>query len=105
MSDLVDRQDAIDTIAKVDMQIYDGDSAVGKRFYLTQEEMIAILESLPSTEPKTAKVEKQEKVYESSNHMFAYETWGECGNCGEPVKQGANYCSWCGMKLDWSRNE
>ena len=56
-------------------------------------------------EPELAKVEKQEKVYESSDHMFAYETLGECGNCGEPVKQGANYCSWCGMKLDWSNDE
>lgn len=52
MSDLIKRQDAIDAIANVDMQVYEGDAAVGRRLYLTQEEMLAIIENLPSVEPK-----------------------------------------------------
>ena len=91
MSDLISRQDAIDIVHYYIESGYKCD--------IFQE-----LKDLPSAEPETAKVEKQEKVYESSDHMFAYETWGECGNCGEPVKQGANYCSWCGMKLDWDKD-
>ena len=100
MSDLINRQNAIDALGEKPVGDTDWDLGCRNQWEWDTE----ILRTLPSAEPKTAKVEKQKKVYESSNHMFAYETWGECGNCGEPVKQGANYCSWCGMKLDWSNN-
>ena len=72
--------------------------------YISYYKLLMLICRLPSAEQETAKVKKQGKVYESSDHMFAYETWGECGNCGEPVKQGVNYCSWCGMKLDWDKD-
>ena len=52
MSDLISRQDAIDAIANVDMQVYEGDAAVWRRLYLTQKEMLAIIEALPSAEPE-----------------------------------------------------
>lgn len=52
MSDLIDRQEAINAVKKVDMQVYEGNAAIGRRLYLTQDEMIAIIKSLPSTEPE-----------------------------------------------------
>ena len=92
MSDLISRKEMIRAV-----------DSLGED-YMSYYKLLMLICRLPSAEPETAKVEKQEKVYESSDHMFAYETWGECGNCGEPVKQGANYCSWCGMKLDWDKD-
>ena len=97
MSDLIDRKNTIDVLQILADKMTDEGKTV-------MAQAISVLRDL-SAEQETAKVEKKEKVYEGIDHMFAYETWGECGNCGEPVKQGANYCSWCGMKLDWSNDE
>ena len=52
MSDFISRQDAINAVTEVNMQVYEGIAAIGRRLYLTQDEMIAIIESLPSAEPE-----------------------------------------------------
>lgn len=52
MSDLIKRQDVIDAIANVDMQMYEGNAAVGRRLYLKQEEILSIIENFPSADPK-----------------------------------------------------
>ena len=58
MSDFISRQDAINAVTEVDMQVYEGNAAVGRRLYLTQDEMIAIIKSLPSAEPETITIEE-----------------------------------------------
>lgn len=55
MSDFIKRQNVIDAIANVDMQMYEGNAAVGRRLYLTPEEILAIIEALPSAEPELKK--------------------------------------------------
>ena len=111
MSDLINRQDAIDAVTEVDMQVYEGDSAVGRRLYLTQDEMIAIIESLPSAEPerKTGRWQwrkgsdcwecsKCHAVLESDDivrHNFYY-----CYHCGADMMNEDGY-----MKLEGTEHE
>lgn len=70
MSDLISRQDAIKAIVNVDMQVYEGDAAVGRRLYLTQEEMIAIIEALPSAEPERKWIPCSERLPEEEKQHY-----------------------------------
>ena len=31
--------------------------------------------------------------------------FGDCDNCGETVTESQKYCSYCGAKLDWGKDE
>ena len=99
MSDLIDRQEAINAVKKVDMQVYEGNAAVGRRLYLTQDEMIAIIESLPSveSEQKTGKW-----VYDGIRGRFPACKCSICGhyeNADWALLQGVNYCPNCGADM------
>ena len=100
MSDLISRQMALDAIANVDMQVYEGIAAVGRRIYLTQEEMIAVIENIPSAEP-----ERKTGKWEDSGWKIIYKC-SECGNyldfSGLNAGRGdANFCPNCGARMEW----
>lgn len=50
--DLIDRQAAIDALVKIDLQIWEGGCAVGRRDYMTKKEARTIIERLPTVQPE-----------------------------------------------------
>lgn len=50
-----------------------------------------------------AKVEDIEEVYENVNEFDTrFYKKGDCGRCGETVKEGEKFCHECGAKLEWN---
>lgn len=83
MSDLIEREDAIDAIT---YQHLDN---------LTMEERIVLIESIPSAERKGEWIEQHE-----NGHGF----WvGVCSQCGEE-KLVDNYCPNCGARMKGEHN-
>lgn len=76
MSDLISRQDAINAVTEVNMQVYEGNAAVGRRLYLTQDEMIAIIESLPSAEPERKWIPVTEALPEEEKSVIVCSQYG-----------------------------
>ena len=101
-SDLISRRDAIDKIESIDMQVYEGNAAVGRRTLLTKEEVICAIDDIPSAEPeRTAKVVNQYRDYLPYARFMADELRGNCENCGETVWNGEKFCHECGSRLEW----
>lgn len=92
MSDLINRQDVIDAIHYYIESGYKCD--------IFQE-----LKNLPSAEPKrTAKVVSDDVIITVNGYRYHYDEY-LCNACKKKVFSGDSYCSHCGVKLDWSRNE
>ena len=99
MSDLIQRQDAIDTVLEFFVEF------LGGAFYEDDQKMLVKkMNELPSTELKerTAKVNNQ--ILNNSNPHTVGAWIGIC-ECGELVSYSSKYCHMCGAKLDWSGNE
>ena len=94
MSDLIDRNDALKAIS---YEIKYGTVIDHCGLDVAYD----IIEELPSVE-QTAKVENIRVDYDSGGICF--KTYGDCGNCGEEVNSDDRYCHYCGMKLDWRKN-
>ena len=89
MSDLIDRQKALDGL-KYEMKY----GAVIDQCGL--DTAYNIIENMPSAEPE----ERTAKVYSIMQDIY------HCGACDEYViKDHDSYCSACGAKLDWSGND
>ena len=66
VGDMISRQMAINEIFNADLQIYEGDCAVGRRNYMTKEEVCSIIDSLPSAQqwiPVSVRLPKKEGWY------------------------------------------
>ena len=99
MSDLIQRQDAIDTALEFFVEF------LGGAFYEDDQKiLIKRMNELPPTEPeeRTAKVSNQ--IFNNSNPYIVGAWIGIC-ECGELVSYSSKYCHMCGAKLDWSGNE
>ena len=70
MSDLIRRQDAIDKIAHLDMQVYEGSTCVGTRTCLTKEEIIYAINDLPSAEPERKWIPMTERLPEKHQRVL-----------------------------------
>ena len=68
--------------------------------YISYYKLLLLIGRMPSA-CQTTKVENIRTEYISEGDFDACD-YGDCGNCGETVKQGTNYCSRCGMKLEWN---
>lgn len=99
--DLISRQAAIKAIEDVDLLIYEGNAAVGARYWLRKEEAIDILNALPSAE-------KHGKWLLHEYPDGYYHT--ECSECGKVYSENVyflrkpNYCPNCGSFMG-AKNE
>ena len=63
------------------------------------------LKDLPLAEPvRTAKVVSDDVIITVNGYRYHYEEY-LCNACKKKVFSCDSYCSHCGAKLDWSRNE
>lgn len=85
MSDLIDRQAAIDA-AERESQI---DGAYG---YMDTKSIVDMLNDLPSAQPETT-------TMILGKERYGVRLWYKCSNCGEPCVSDDNYCSYCGRKF------
>lgn len=86
MSDLIDRQNAIDVLEILADKMSDEGQTV-------MAQAVAVLKDLRSEEPeRTAKV-----IYRSTTMGLSF----CCGNCGKPVHSEGKYCHHCGARLEW----
>ena len=83
MSDLIDRQAAIDAMTEY---------GNGRAVYISVEEAARRIEQLPSVQPETAK----RIVGKSRNGVTL---WYQCDMCNEPVDAQDNFCRGCGRRL------
>lgn len=100
MSDLIDRDAALNQIAAIDTSIIPYAKA---REYVNELKNYVkkIIETLPSAGPeRTAKVIKQNMVI-TLHELECLHTEALCGACKKKVLSGDDYCSHCGAKLDW----
>lgn len=102
MSDLIDRNDAIEAVyeaLRTPLPCY-GNNLLQDSMTLAK----AIVNNIPSAESeRTARVECIAEVYK--NEIVDHYLSGICGICGESTYDRAKYCSECGAKLDWSDDE
>jgi hypothetical protein len=107
MSDLIERQKAIETLKEyevVESDNFTRTDPVSMMAVATIANCIEAIVELPSVDTeRIAKVEYIAEVYrcEVVDHYLR----GMCGICGEYAYDHANYCSECGAKLDWSNDE
>lgn len=103
MSDLIDRQTAIDAlqvIANDVLRHFEVNAGAEKRRYM---ECIEIIKQLPSAEPeeRTAKVKKKRFYGTSSGVVGDFSCTGLCGNCDCEVVEYFAFCPKCGARLEW----
>jgi len=103
MSDLISRQDAIKKFVGLNMQVYEGDTCVGTRTWLTKEEIIYAIDEIPSIEPeeRTAKVECKRYIGTSTGIVGEIKVTGICENCHNAVVDRYSFCPSCGARLEW----
>lgn len=94
--DTISRQDAIEAFYEPKNGGTYAELNDGSEWYMTSKEIYAVLESLPSAEPKTGKWVKRQTIGE---FCFAY-----CSECGEPILHGRTsplwyYCPNCGADM------
>ena len=87
MSDLIDRQAAIDSMCELMRHWFGCDSKDEIR------EIKRELGKLPSAQPETANI----IVGKSQNGMTM---WYQCDNCNEPVDENDLYCRGCGRRFE-----
>lgn len=91
MSDLISRQEAIDLLTEIIMNLKNVYGDMGSAVNGARE----CIKSLSSVEPeRTAKVDR--------DAIFPVTV---CGICHSVVDYPDKYCSDCGAKLDWSGND
>lgn len=91
MSDLIDRQDAIDAFDCTNELIVCGEAnAQNVVNYINK--VVGKIKDLPSAQPETAK----RIVGRSRDGMTL---WYQCDMCNEPVDVQDNYCRGCGRRL------
>lgn len=61
------------------------------------------VEDLKAQYERPAKVENVREEYSSEGICFL--TYADCGNCGMQVMLGDKFCSECGAKLDWGKDD
>ena len=95
--DLISRQDAIDAIPQTSVDLFEN---CRNCKLLDRAQVVAILESLPSAEPKTGKwmrLEREENVYD----LHGVPTWGVnymCDKCGfitTAIQDHFGQYKWC----------
>ena len=98
MSDLIDRQNAIDVLQILADKMTDEGRTV-------MAQAISVLRDL-SAEPeeRTAKVVSDDVIITVNGYRYHYEEY-LCNACKKKVFSRDSYCSHCGAKLDWSGNE
>ena len=92
MSDLIERQDAIDAIRAsalkytgfMEMEMYTDDDAV------------EAIEGLQSAEPKTGHAETASS---------GVTVWAVCSECKKPIDPWDNYCRSCGARMNGGEDE
>ena len=89
VGDMINRQDAIDILNKLDVSDGVGISSVA--CYL-QEEAIRSIEKLPSAESETARI----IIGQSMSGMTM---WYQCDMCNEPVDEHDAFCRGCGRRF------
>ena len=95
VGDTISRQAAIDAIIKTDFMIYKGMAAVGRRNYMTKEEVRKIIEGLPSVQP-----ERKWGKWETA--CLDHEAFGVrpkifyCSSCNLSSAFPTNFCPNCG---------
>lgn len=90
MSDLIDRQDAMDAL----LTCYDTETVTMDNGdeYINYYDAVGEIEHLPSAQPETAK----RIVGKSRGGMTL---WYQCNTCNEPVDAQDNFCRGCGRRL------
>ena len=102
MSDLISRQDAMNAIQKRADEVDSVYSAFWEGLKIAQN----IIEKVPSVESyRTVKViEHDASIMDDRGYKYL-RTEYLCGRCKKKVIGGDEYCSHCGVELDWSGNE
>ena len=91
MSDYIDRQAAIDAIPEVEADIFEN---CGRCELLTKEDVVEILQGLPSAEVEPV---KRGKWIPLEEEIGLY----ECSICGHKIlRVECNYCPNCGAKME-----
>ena len=105
MSDLISRQDAIETLKGFDVEIIPYEH--GKMY--VQETLNAIyhrINNIPSAESeRTAKVIEHKYFIGTALNIVGAPKFGYeylCGKCKKKVIGGDEYCSHCGCRLEWN---
>ena len=99
MSDLISRKAVIDKIEDIDMQVYEGNAAIGRRILLTKEEVIYAMNDIPSVEPER---KRGEWIYDGKRGRFPACKCSICGhyeNADWTILQGVNFCPHCGADM------
>ena len=107
MDDLISRKNALDEIHRV--YEYEFPTASGAFDEFVTMIIPNILQNLPSVDPeRTAKVINHKYSIGTSLNIVGSPTIGYeyiCDACKKKVLSGDDYCSHCGVKLDWSDDE
>lgn len=97
MSDLIKREDALKKNVGLDMQVYEGDTFVGIRTFLTKEEIIYAINDIPSAEPER---KKGKWVFEDGKPVNRTLKMGEIAVCDQCGKKAPGYPFWeCDLEL------
>ena len=104
MSDLIDRQNALDEILRV--YEYEFPTASGAFDEFVTMIIPNILQNLPSVDTKqTAKVIEHDASVTDTDGYKYHRSEYICGACKKRVLGGDDYCSHCGAKLIWGEND
>ncbi len=104
MSDLIDRQNALDEILRV--YEYEFPTASGAFDEFVTMIIPNILQNLPSVDTKqTAKVIEHDASVTDTDGYKYHRSEYLCGACKKRVLGGDDYCSHCGAKLIWGEND
>ena len=98
MSNLINRQDAMNAIQKRADEVNSVYSAFWEGLIIAQD----IVEKVPSAEPeRTAKViEHDASIMDDRGYKY-WRSEYLCENCKKKVIGGDEYCSHCGCRLEW----
>ena len=111
MSDLISRQDVLDVLRNLafDYMFQCGEYYGEDERQLTiinARKAIDVIEAMPSAEPKrTAKViEHDASITDDRGYKYLRSEY-LCGRCKKKEIGGDEYCSHCGVELDWGKDE
>lgn len=89
MSDLINREKALDIINKLPKR-----GAEGGGVYVRINDVFDAIESLPSEDrPKG-------HIVTNCNGTFYHTVWAECSECGKPIGAWDKFCRHCGAKME-----
>lgn len=95
--ELISRQDAIDAIVNTVSEVGNHDNSEVARYGVTfrQHEILDIIESLPSVQPRKG------KWLRSGSDIFPY----ECDTCGDTNERSTSWCPHCGCRMERGDSE